>query len=201
MNVHVHTGSITDAAIGAHAVVNASNPAVALGSGVSAAIREACGGTAFQKEVRARLEGEFDAELEPEDCLVTSAGTCTAFRWVLHVPAVNYRVRDTETGGSTGPRRVATCMSAALSEARSLAAENDLTGRFVLAAPLLGAGHGGLGAVTSLDAMLSGAQQHLKQLSPEAWSTLAKLVVVVLEPSDARLVELAAARHGVRFER
>lgn len=62
-------------------------------------------------------------------------------------------------------------------------------------------GHGGLGAVTSLDAMLSGAQQHLKQLSPEARSTLAKLVVVVLEPSDARLVELAAARHGLRFER
>jgi O-acetyl-ADP-ribose deacetylase (regulator of RNase III) len=106
MKLSVYTGSLVDPAIGAHAVVNASNPSVALGSGVSGALREACGGTAFQQELRDRLEEDFDAELEPDDCLVTSAGTSTAFRWVLHVPAVDYRKRDPETGGPSGPRRV-----------------------------------------------------------------------------------------------
>ncbi len=48
--IRTHLGSITDSAVGAHAVVNASNPELALGSGVSGAIRTACGGAAFQKE-------------------------------------------------------------------------------------------------------------------------------------------------------
>ena len=52
MKLSVYTGSLVDPAIGAHAVVNASNPSVALGSGVSGALREACGGTAFQQELR-----------------------------------------------------------------------------------------------------------------------------------------------------
>ncbi|MBX3129334.1 MAG: macro domain-containing protein [Polyangiaceae bacterium] len=131
MKLSVYTGSLVDPAIGAHAVVNASNPSVALGSGVSGALREACGGTAFQQELRDRLEEDFDAELEPDECLVTSAGTSTAFRWVLHVPAVDYRKRDPETGGPSGPRRVRACVRAFLDAAASLATENDLTGQFI----------------------------------------------------------------------
>lgn len=119
MKLGVYTGSLVDPAIGAHAVVNASNPSVALGSGVSGALREACGGTAFQQELRERLEENFDAELEPDDCLVTSAGTSTAFRWVLHVPAVDYRRRDPETGGPSGPRRVRACVRSSMLPHRS----------------------------------------------------------------------------------
>ena len=77
-------GSIVDTELGAHAIVNASNPAVALGSGVSGAIRDACGGTAYQSEVHQVWEDEFDEPLEPGDRLVTerarqvgSAGSCT----------------------------------------------------------------------------------------------------------------------------
>jgi hypothetical protein len=94
VHVSVHVGSLMDPALGAHAIVNASNPHVGLGSGVSGAIREACGGHSFQKEVRGAWEAEFDEPLQPGDYLVTSAGTATAFRWVLHVPAVDYKVRD-----------------------------------------------------------------------------------------------------------
>lgn len=144
MKLSLFVGSIIDSNIGAHAIVNASNPEAALGSGVSGAIYEACGGLAFQQEVHERLEEEFEV-LEPEDCLVTSSGSCQAFRWVLHVPAVNYRKRDPETGKSSGPRRIRTCVQAFLEAAVSVARENNLSGQFVLATPLLGAGAGGLG--------------------------------------------------------
>jgi O-acetyl-ADP-ribose deacetylase (regulator of RNase III) len=201
MRIGVHTGSLVEAGVGAHAVVNASNPSVALGSGVSGALREACGGAAFQRELRERLEEEFDAELEPDECLVTSAGTSTAFRWVLHVPAVDYRKRDPETGGPSGPRRVRFCVRAALGAAASLATENDLAGHFILATPLLGAGAGGLGPVVSLDAMMGGVHEYLRASSPEQRKVLAKLVFVVLRSDDVRLVELAATKYGFSVER
>jgi O-acetyl-ADP-ribose deacetylase (regulator of RNase III) len=201
MKLAVYIGSLVDPAIGAHAVVNASNPSVALGSGVSGALREACGGAAFQQELRERLEEDFDAELEPSDCLVTSGGTSTAFRWVLHVPAVDYRKRDPETGGASGPRRVRSCVRAFLDAAASLAKENDLAGRLIVATPLLGAGAGGLGPVASLDAMMSAVHEHLRRWSPEERDALARLVFVVLRPEDARLVEAGAAKHGFTVER
>jgi O-acetyl-ADP-ribose deacetylase (regulator of RNase III) len=152
--IRTHLGSITDSAVGAHAVVNASNPEVALGSGVSGAIRTACGGAAFQKEVRERLMEEFGGSLEPDDCLVTSAGCATSFRWVLHVAAVNYRKADPETGGVSGPLRIETCFRAALDAAESVAGQEGLQGSFVLATPLLGAGHGGLGPVIVAEVMI-----------------------------------------------
>ncbi len=200
MRLRVHTGSLVDPAIGAHAVVNASNPHVALGSGVSGAVREACGGSAFQEELRARLEEDFDGELEAGDCLVTSAGTSTAFRWVLHVPAVDYRRRDPETGRPSGPRRVRACVGALLEAAASLATENGLDGQLVLATPLLGAGAGGLGPVASVDVMMGAVHEHLRGLAPEQRGEIAELVFVVLQPTDARLVELGAAKHGLTVD-
>ena len=50
MRLSTFVGSLVDQALGAHAIVNASNPHVGLGSGVSGAIRAACGGAAFQTE-------------------------------------------------------------------------------------------------------------------------------------------------------
>lgn len=200
MKLGVYTGSLVDAAVGAHAVVNASNPSVALGSGVSGALREACGGVAFQQELRERLEEDFGAELEPEDCLVSSAGTSTAFRWVLHVPAVDYRKRDPETGGPTGPRRVRACVRAFLDAAVSVANESGLAGQLIVATPLLGAGAGGLGPVASLDAMIAAVHEYLRASSPEERDVIAKLVFVVLKPEDARIVALGAAKYGFTVE-
>lgn len=195
MKLSVYTGSIVDPALGAHAIVNASNSSVALGSGVSAAIREACGGNAYQKEIRGRLEEEFGAELEAEDCLVTSGGTSEAFRWVLHVPAVDYRQPDPETGGPTGPGRVRSCVRAFLREAASLASKNDLEGKLVVATPLLGAGAGGLGPVVSLEAMMGAVRD-----SPEESKSIGELVFVVLKPEDARVVESGASKLGFKLE-
>ncbi len=193
-------GSIIESAIGAHAVVNASNPSVVLGSGISGALREACGGFAFQREIREALAEEFGEKLKPEDCLVTGSGTCSAFRWVLHVPSVDYDRPDPETGGPTGPRRVTACARAALLHAVELARSEGLSGAFVLATPLLGAGAGGLGAVGSADAMMEGFREATSEMPGDQAEVIARVVFAVLQPEHARVVALAAAKHGLPFE-
>lgn len=196
MRVSVQQASITDPTLRAHAIVNASNPDVGLGSGVSGAIREACGGSDFQREVRERLVDEFDAPLEVDDCLWTGSGTSKAFRWVLHVPAVNYRVADPETGGPSGPTRVFRCTRAAISEAEHLAREHGLAGKFVLAVPLLGAGHGGLGEVASADAMMSAVAQAALEGTP-----VGEVRFAVMQERLCKLVIQAADKHGMACER
>src|SRR5271170_6750948 len=106
--------SIVDA--GDDAVVNASNPDAVLGGGVSRALFNECGGEVLQNEMREKLELEFDGELGPDDCLVTSGGTSTKIRFVLHVPSVDYRDPRTSTA-----ERVATSAEAALRSAATLA--------------------------------------------------------------------------------
>lgn len=192
--VGTYVGSLVDEALGAHAIVNASNPSLGLGSGFSGAIREACGGTAFQAEVRRAWEDEFDEPLEVGDCVVTSSGISTAFRWVLHVPAVDYKKRDRETGGSSGPSRVRGCTTAALNEAVLLAQQHELVGQMVVGVPLLGAGHGGLGAVASAAAMMEAISAN-----EQAREVLASVRFAVLEEPLARLVENAASRFSLPY--
>ena len=64
-----------------------------------------------------------------------------------------------------------------------------------------GAGAGGLGPVASVDAMLGAVYEHLRATPPQQRDGLAKLVVVVLRPEDARIVDNGAAKHGFRLER
>ena len=92
MHIGVYTGSIVDAAVGAHAVINASNPAVALGSGVSADTRTGFGGIqgechgvqvkpqfglGFEQEVITLDDGEFPYGL---------AHQLTEFDRAIHAP-------------------------------------------------------------------------------------------------------------------
>lgn len=189
IKVSTFVGSIVDPSLEAAAIVNASNPHVGLGSGVSGAIADACGGTKYQRQVRAVWEDEFDEPLEAGDCLVTGPGTATHFEWVLHVPAVDYKKRDPETGGSSGPTRVRRCTGAALQEAAQLIAGRRL------GVPLLGAGHGGLGVVASADAMLEAIRSFLEQ-SP---TTPLTVCFAVLEPRHATVVAHAAEKHRVPF--
>lgn len=191
MHISAYVGSLVAPELGAHGILNASNPHVALGSGVSGAIAEACGGVNYQAVVRTVWEDEFDEPLQPGDCLVTGPGHATAFRWVLHVPAVDYRVRDPETGGSSGPSRVRACTRVALDRAAELAKTHDIKGRFVLGVPLLGAGHGGLGEVASAGAMMEAIQ------STPAAASLGCVRFAVLEERLERLVFSAADRYGL----
>lgn len=195
MEIDTFVGSITDSALGAHVIVNAGNPEVALGSGVSGAIREVCG-PSFQAEVRERLEEDFGAPLEPGDCLVTGAGIATAFRHVLHVPSVDYRRPDRRTGLPTSAERVIACAHSVIREAARVARETALEGQLVVGLPVLGAGHGGLGLVAGLDALMAGAKAAMRE-EPAAANAIARLVIVGLDAETARLARLAAAKHGL----
>lgn len=191
MFVSTYVGSLVDKSLRAHAIVNASNPHCGLGSGVSGAIAEACG-PGFQREVREAWEDQFDEPLEPEDCVVSGAGIAAAFDWVLHVASVDYTKPDPDTGGPTGPRRVAACTRAALDAAADLAKDNahDIPG-FVLGVPLLGAGHGGLGPVLSVAVMMEAIA------GSRSAQELACVRIAVLDAATPFLVDKAAERYGV----
>lgn len=186
--IATHIGSIVDPELGAGAIVNASNPHAALGSGVSGAIADACGSD-FQHEVHTRWKEVFGGPLEPHDCLVTSGGTSSAFDWVLHVPAVDYEQRDPETGRASGPTRVRNCTLSAFQQAARL-----IPGKR-LGLPLLGAGHGGLGESASADAMIAAIREFGVQ-NPNT-----KLVVcfAVLNADSAERVRELAKKHEVPF--
>ncbi len=88
-SIAVVQGSLTD---GEETVlVNASNTNVALGSGVSGAIRRACGGEAYQQHIRQKMVDRFRGPMTPGDVLMTDAGSHPSAKWVAHVAVMDYR--------------------------------------------------------------------------------------------------------------
>lgn len=186
-DIRVEQCSLLDA--GCDVVVNASNPAAALGSGVSRAIFDECGGLAMQKEMRERLEEDFDGNLGPGDCLVTSGGTSKRLRHVLHVASVDY-----ETGGkglTSTAERVTDATSAALERAAELGTD-DAPVR--LAFPLLAAGHGGLSAPVSLKAMVDGMKRFFHENPDAPVGTIVLAVPDKCELARSRLEQLLVLR-------
>jgi len=180
-DIRVEQCSLLDA--GCDIVVNASNPAAALGGGVSRAIFEACGGLVMQEEMRHRLEEELDGELGPGDCLVTSGGTSKRLRHVLHVASVDYG-----TGGkglTSTAERVTLAMEAALARAAEL---GTVGAPARLAFPLLAAGHGGLSAGVSLKAMVDGMKRFFHE------SAEAPIGTIVFAVPESDKYELAKTR-------
>lgn len=88
--ITVRQGSVTDADV--DVLVNASNTLLKLGSGVSAAIRGACGAgyQDFLNGELARLSTGHGG-LEPGAVVVTHAGTHPRARFVAHVAVMDYR--------------------------------------------------------------------------------------------------------------
>ncbi|MDP1828016.1 MAG: macro domain-containing protein [Archangium sp.] len=81
-------GSLTD---GRELVlVNASNTNAELGSGVSGAIRRACG-PRFQAQVLEALQSRFAGPMPPGEVLLTLAGAHPTAKWVAHVAVMDYR--------------------------------------------------------------------------------------------------------------
>lgn len=81
-------GSLTD---GAETVlVNASNTNCQLGSGVSGAIRRACG-PGYQERIMAALHARFGSFMPPGAVLITDAGTHPHAQYVAHVAVMDYR--------------------------------------------------------------------------------------------------------------
>ncbi len=88
LRVSVIQGSLTD---GSELVlVNASNTNLILGSGVSGAIRRACGDD-YQERIQSALKARFGGPMGPGDVLVTDAGAHGRAKWVAHVAVMDYR--------------------------------------------------------------------------------------------------------------
>jgi O-acetyl-ADP-ribose deacetylase (regulator of RNase III) len=87
LQIEVRQGSVTDADV--DVLVNASNTLGRLGTGVSAAIRAACG-PGFQGAIFDALAPRGGA-VQPGDVWLTHAGTHPRARFVAHVAVMDYR--------------------------------------------------------------------------------------------------------------
>lgn len=86
--INVVQGSLTD---GRETVlVNASNTNVALGTGVSGAIRRACG-EGYQEHIKQKMIERFKGPMSPGDVLITDAGSHPTAKWVAHIAVMDYR--------------------------------------------------------------------------------------------------------------
>lgn len=140
-------------------LVNASNTNVALGSGVSAAIRRACG-PGYQQKIREALEETYGGPMEPGQVLITDAGSHPRARWVAHAAVMDYREGFSGQSYPT-ERRIEVCC-------RNLwNAIEELPGPVSVAMVALGAGVGNLGLVRSVEIACRTLQEHLAA-SPES---------------------------------
>ncbi|MFZ5442922.1 MAG: macro domain-containing protein [Myxococcota bacterium] len=71
-------------------LINAGNTNAALGSGVSGAIRRACG-PQYQSQILEELKVKFGGPMAPGEVLMTHAGTHPTAKWVAHVAVMDYR--------------------------------------------------------------------------------------------------------------
>lgn len=139
-HVTIKEGSLTDG--DELVLINASNTNGMLGSGVSGAIRKACG-PAFQKQIVEALTAKFGApSMAPGSVLLTSAGTHPRAKFVAHLSVMDYR------GGFTADsmpslETVRTCCEHLWNELEHLPG----TGPVTVAMVAIGAGTGNLGVV------------------------------------------------------
>ncbi len=140
MQVALKQGSLTDG--DETLLVNASNTNLQLGSGVSGAIRRACG-TAFQGALDALLE-KRGGPLEPGDVVVTGAGAHRRVRYIVHVAVMDYRSGVSASSFPSLERVRSGCE-------KLWAAIDALHEDVSVAMVALGAGTGGLGVVDSTE--------------------------------------------------
>lgn len=161
--VEVRQGSVTDADV--DVLVNASNTLGRLGSGVSNAIRVACG-AGFQESILRALRPRGGA-LAPGEALLTHAGTHPRAKFVVHVAVMDYRegarqVFPDEARIRKGSDRVWRIV------------EDELPpGAYSIGMVALGAGTGGLGERLPTSITCASLQAHL---AARATTKLARVV-------------------------
>jgi O-acetyl-ADP-ribose deacetylase (regulator of RNase III) len=120
-------------------IVNASNTELTLGSGVSHAFSEQCGGALYQEELYA-LKKKFGV-IEQGDVILSTSGSATNFKYALHVAVMNYSDDSKPPYPSYMQIQNALKMLLNIVEER-VKDENIQNPKFVI--PLLGCGVGGL---------------------------------------------------------
>lgn len=137
MNFKIKYGNLVEE--NATFIVNASNTELTLGSGVSHAFSEHCGGAEYQQKlytIKKKL-----GVIEQGDVILSSSGSATNFKYALHVAVMNY------SDSSKPPYPSYTQIQRALNTIINIVEErvkeeNIQNPKLVL--PLLGCGVGGL---------------------------------------------------------
>ena len=135
--VQLKQGSLTDG--DELVLVNASNTNAQLGTGVSGAIRAACG-PGYQKHLAEELVRQKGGPMVPGDVLVTDAGAHPTARHVVHVAVMDYRY-DVGPSSFPTPARVRTACERLWEVIEVVPGDGPLT----VAMVALGAGTGQLG--------------------------------------------------------
>ena len=177
-------GSITDCPT--TTIANAANSQLALGSGVSGAIRDVCGET-FQQECQKSLEEQFEGCLPRGDVIVTSGGQ-SRFRWILHAATIDF-----SKGQYTSQDVVRKCMVNCLKSSEGLIEENGLD-EFSLGVPLLGSDVGGLSIRESCEAMCEGMKIYFRGCQD---SLINEICFVHPDDGVIRQAKLILGRHFV----
>ena len=193
--VEVRRGSLTDG--NETVLVNASNTEVALGYGVSAAIRSACG-PGYQDAIQEQLESVHGGSMEPGDVLVTDAGTHPRARFVAHVAVMDYRPGAGRIAQNPTRERIERACEHLWDEIERLPGDEPHS----VAMVALGAGVGGLGvrapteiACTTLAAHLARtAATRIAHVAFYAWSLPDHINIneaVLAQFPDARVTDPA----------
>lgn len=164
--IEVKQGDVT--AADADLLVNASNTKAWLGSGVSGAIRRACG-AGYQEAITAALAQRFDAaEMEPGDVLITDAGAHPRAKLVAHVAVMDYRPGH-ESEARPDEARIERGSANLWSAIESAPGTSSLS----IAMVALGAGTGGLGVRKPTELACTTLRTHL---AGRASSRIAKVI-------------------------
>ncbi|MBN2358822.1 MAG: macro domain-containing protein [Deltaproteobacteria bacterium] len=151
----VAQGSLTDG--GALLLVNAANTNVNLGSGVSGAIRAACG-RGYQDRIHAALQERYGGPMEPGQVLITDAGAHPIARWVAHVAVMDYRQGFSARSFPT-PERLERCYVNLWRAIETIEEADEIS----IAAVALGAGTGNVGLRNSVERACATLVEHLEQ--------------------------------------
>jgi O-acetyl-ADP-ribose deacetylase (regulator of RNase III) len=177
-------GSLTEGS--EQVLVNASNTNCQLGSGVSGAIRRACG-PGYQEHIVAALHARFGGPMPPGEVLLTDAGSHPNARYVAHVAVMDYR--QGFHGGSFPSLSLIRKACARLWQAMEALRPPD---PLSLAMVALGGGTGGLGARQPTEVACDTLAEHLGR-HPE--TVLGRVVFYAYElPAYLAMVEVVSSR-------
>ena len=154
--IAVAQGSLTDGS--SLVLVNASNTNGKLGTGVSGAIRRACG-PGLQAEIERALAARFGGPMPPGEVIVTGAGAHPRARHIAHVAVMDYR--DGFTGDSfPDAARIQRCCERLWPAIEAIAINEPSLSVAMVA---LGAGTGNLGVRTPTEIACVTLTSHLAQ--------------------------------------
>ena len=154
MKIQVRRGSLTDG--DESLLVNASNTQARLGSGVSHAIRMACG-DGYQDAIVEKMHDRFNGPMAPADVFITDAGAHPRAQWVAHVAVMDYRQGAAEPFPDADRIRLA-CENLWREIESVDAASYEVT----VAMVALGGGTGGLGVTLPSSIVCETLRAHLE---------------------------------------